>query len=172
VYDSIIHGSWDRMRDRTNGNSGAIGTIGEQKWIAEYVATRKQWMETHTRLDIRATVYRMDAFQRLIAQKFWGLQLPLVVRGQEISTTTLGAMPDGCYDGPPAGSRALALESPLACGIDVRLVQLGLSERGVDIKADGVFGQTTGKCIKQFQGAHNLPATGIADISLIAYLTQ
>ncbi|RJF95743.1 chitosanase [Noviherbaspirillum saxi] len=172
VYDSIIHGSWERMRDRTNGNSGAIGTIGEQKWIAGYVATRKQWMETHTRPDIRATVYRMDAFQRLIDQGFWGLDLPLVVRGLEISADTLSAIPHGCYDGPPAGSRALALESPLARGMDVRLVQVGLSERGVDIKADGVFGQTTAKCIKQFQTSHNLPGTGIADISLIAHLTQ
>ena len=105
----------------------------QQIWISAYVATRRAWLENNARTDLRPTVYRMDAFKRLIDQGFWGLGLPLVVRGKEISTLTLVAMPSGCYDGPQPGSRPVALQNPLVRGLDVRLVQLGLSDRGVEI---------------------------------------
>ena len=122
VYDSTVHGSWKAMRDRTIAQSGSIATLGEKKWIAAYVATRRTWLTKHPRSDLRKTAYRMDAFQRLIEQGYWGLELPLVVRGAEISSTTLRATPPGCYDGPQPGTRTIALQSPLARGLDVRLL--------------------------------------------------
>jgi chitosanase len=82
----------------------------------------------------------------------------------------LSATPPGCYDWPPPGGRPLSVQSPLLRGLDVRLVQLALSERGADIKADGVFGQMSSKRIKELQLAEGLPATGIADVPLIARL--
>lgn len=172
VYDSTVHGSWKTMRDRTTSQAGKLADIGESAWVSAYVQTRRQWLATHPRADLRATVYRMDAMKRLIDQGFWGLELPLVVRNLEISTSTLNATPPGCYDGPVPGSRALALQSPLPRGLDVRLVQLGLSDQGADIKADGVFGQTSVKRIKEYQAAHGLPMTGIADVALIALLVN
>jgi len=170
VYDSFIHGSWGPMRSRTNQKSGTVDALGEQDWIAAYVAHRKQWLETHQRSDLRPTVYRMDAFQRLIDQGWWGLALPLVVRGREISSHTLNAMPPGCFEGPLPGSRPLSVQSPLLRGLDVRLMQLGLSEHGIDIRADGVFGQASMKCVKQWQESRGMPATGVADIALVAQL--
>jgi chitosanase len=172
VYDSSVHGSWVLIRDKTVAAVGAVGAAGEKTWIQAYVSARRNWMATHKRPDIRATVYRTDAFQRLIDQGFWGLELPLVVRGQEISAATLSATPPGCYDGPPPGSRVLAVQSPLARGLDVRLLQLGLSDLGANIKADGVFGQASLKCVKAFQAAQGLPATGIADVPLIAKIVS
>jgi chitosanase len=83
---------------------------------------------------------------------------------------TLNGVPLGCFEGPPPGGRALFLQSPLAHGLDVRLVQLGLSDRGADIKADGIFGQISAKRISEFQAANSLPATGIADVTLISRL--
>ena len=65
----------------------------------------------------------------------------------------------------------LASATPLARGLDVRLVQLGLSDAGPDVKADGVFGQGLLKVVKQFQMQEGLPATGVADLDLIARLT-
>ncbi|MBO9514053.1 MAG: peptidoglycan-binding protein [Variovorax sp.] len=168
VYDSAVHGSWALIRDRTIAVLGDVAKAGEPAWIQGYVSARRQWMATHKRADIRATVYRMDAFQRLIDQGFWGLELPLVVRGQEISTATLAAVPPGCYDGPLPGSRVLSLQSPLARGLDVRRLQLGLSDLGADIKADGVFGQASLRCVKDYQARSGLPATGVADVALIA----
>lgn len=171
VYDSHVHGSWVAMRDRTTQNAGATVAIGERAWIAAYVATRRAWLENNVRTDLRTTVYRLDAFKRLIDQGFWGLGLPLVVRGREISTLSLAAMPPGCYDGPQPGARQIGLQTPLARGLDVRLVQLGLSDRGVEIQADGVFGQTSSKLVKAFQAKSGRPATGIVDPALIGELT-
>ncbi|CAH1082222.1 chitosanase [Candidatus Nitrotoga sp. 1052] len=170
VYDSFVHGSWKLMRNRTTQQVGDITSASEQKWIAAYIAIRRAWLAENTRADLRATVYRMDTFQRLIDQGYWGLELPLVVRGQEISSVTLSATPRGCYDGPQPGTRSLALQSPLQRGLDVRLLQLGLSDRGVDINADGIFGQTSQQLIKKYQSTHGLPMTGVADVALIAQL--
>lgn len=170
VYDSLVHGSWGLIRDRTIAAVGRPGAAGEQRWIKTYVANRRHWLARHQRADIRATVYRMDAFQGLVDQGLWRLTLPLVVRGREISEAALAGTPAGCYDGPQPGTRVLELSSPLACGRDVRLLQLALSDLGENVLADGVFGQALFKCIKNYQSAHGLPPTGIADLDLIAKL--
>jgi chitosanase len=172
VYDSTVHGSWKTIQDRTNENEGTLEKLGERDWIAAYVKTRRQWLASHSRSDLRATVYRMDAFTRMIEMNLWGLDLPLVVRGEEISVTTLNATPRNCYDGPQAGSRPLAVQSPLLRGLDVRLVQLGLSREGIEVTADGVFGQGSLTAVKTYQKKQNLPATGMADASLIARLVS
>jgi len=172
VYDGFVQGSWKAMRDRTNAQVGNVASAGEHDWVQAYVTTRRAWLAGHSRADLRATVYRMDAFQRLIDHGYWGLELPLVVCGKEISVATFSGNPPGCYDGPQPGTRVLALQSPLPRGLDVRLVQLGLSDRGADIKADGIFGQTSQRRIREYQSAQGLPATGVADLALIAQLTD
>ncbi|WP_370307630.1 peptidoglycan-binding protein [Sinimarinibacterium flocculans] len=170
VYDSTVHGSWKLIRDRTTQLVGTLAAVGERVWISAYVKQRRSWLANHSRKDLRPTVYRMDALQRLIDQDFWGLALPLVVRGAEVSPESLNATPPRCYDGPQPGSRTIALQSPLARGLDVRLVQLGLSAANIDIEADGVFGKTSVACLKRYQVAANLPATGVAESDLIARL--
>ena len=170
VYDSYVHGSWKRISDRATSRWGSIDAVGERQWIAGYVSTRWEWLATHSRPDLRATAYRMDAFQRLIDQGYWGLDLPLVVRNKEISIATLAATPSGCYEGPQPGTRALSLRSPMQRGMDVRMVQLGLSNAGIDIKADGIFGQTSVRCLKEYQAANGIPATGVADTTIIYQL--
>lgn len=170
VYDSKVHGSWERIRDRTKAQIGAVAAAGERPWLAAYVANRRHWLTTHARADLRKTGYRMEAFQRLIDQGYWNLELPLVVRGHELSLASFVGLPRGCYDGPQPGSRALTLATPLQRGLDVRLLQLGLSDAGMDVKADGVFGPTSGRIVKLYQTQAGLPATGVADIALIAKL--
>lgn len=170
VYDSTIHGSWAKMRDTTTASAGAFATIGEQAWVTAYVATRRNWLATSPRKDLNATVYRMDAFTRLIALGEWGLELPLVVRSSEISLLTLNATPKGCYDGPVPGSRSVAVQTPLLTGLDVRLLQLGLSASEPGIKADGVFGRGSATVLQAYQTAHGLPATGVADAATFAAL--
>jgi len=170
VYDSTVHGSWQRIRKLTTQTKGDPAALGEKGWVAAYVATRRNWLATNPRKDLRPTVYRMDALQRLIEQNRWGLELPLVVRGLEISLLTLSGTPPGCYDGPQPGTRVLSVQAPLARGLDVRLVQLGLSNGGADIKADGIFGQHSAECVKDYQRANGRPATGSADVALVATL--
>ena len=170
VYDGFVHGAWKAMRDRTNQTAGSLASMGEKKWLAAYVAVRHDWLAQNARTDLRPTAYRMDAFGRLIEQGYWNLDLPLLVRDQEISMATLAATPRGCYDGPQPGTRPLAVQTPMLRGLDVRLVQLGLSDCGVNVMADGVFGQTSANLIRQYQIEHGLPATGVVDIPLVAQL--
>lgn len=172
VYDSTVQGSWIRMRDRTNQQAGTIAALGEQRWIAAYIATRRQWLATNGNPVLRKTVYRMDAFQRLIAQGFWGLELPLVVCSVEISLTSLSGTPPHCYDGPQPGTRSIAAQSPMLRGLDVRLLQLGLSDCGIDIIADGVFGQTSAKRLTEYQASKGMIANGVADPSLVLELAN
>jgi chitosanase len=166
VYDSWVHGSWAALRDRTSA-AGPLQSVGEHEWVQRYVRTRREWLASHPNPLLRQTVYRMDAFQRLIEQEAWGLPLPLVVRGREVSLATLSAMPPGCHDGPQPGTRQLAVDSPLQRGLDVRLVQLALSDQGCAIRADGVFGTASARFIRAFQRASELPETGAADAALI-----
>lgn len=171
LYDSQVHGSLHLIRDATTAQLGTPTQAGEAAWVTEYVARRREWLANHSNKLLRQTVYRMDAFQRMLENGNWGLALPLVVRGQEISATALNATPAGCYDGPQPGTRVLGLTQPLSRGLDVRLVQLGLSDRGMNIVADGVFGSASSERIREFQILQGLPATGVADAGLIAVLT-
>lgn len=171
VYDSLVHGSWARLRKATDEEiGGSASQVGEQRWIARYVVKRREWLSRHSNPILRNTLYRMDAFQRLIDLQQWGLALPLVVRETEISRASLNGTPPGCYDGPPPGSRSLSLADPLPRGLDVRLLQLALSDLGAEIKADGVFGTASARCVKEVQIARGLPVTGVADIALIGTL--
>lgn len=172
VYDGRVHGSWDRLRDETDAGDGTVQALGERRWIGAYVARRRNWLATNQRQDLRATVYRMDAFQRLIDQDRWDLALPLVVREREISTLALAAMPPHCYDGPTPGARSLAVVAPLLRGLDVRLVQVALSDAGLEVKADGVFGQASSDALRRLQAGKGQAATGVADAGAVAELAQ
>lgn len=171
VYDSWVHGSWGAMRDRTD-RGGTLQQSGEMEWLERYVDTRRDWLATHANLLLRKTVYRMDAFRALMDQGYWGLELPLVVRGREISLATLSGLPPGCYEGPQPGTRALAVQSPFNRGLDVRLLQLGLSlaDHQCEIRADGIYGSTTARWVKRYQEASGLSPTGVADPALVAKL--
>ena len=116
-------------------------------------------------------MYRIG-HRRLIELGNWGLELPCVVHGAEISPSTLSGVPPGVFDGPQPGTRDLAFQTsaPLTRGLDVRLVQLALSERGADVRADGVFGRASGNCVADFQRAEGQPVTGVADRALVASL--
>lgn len=81
VYDSFIHGSWARMRDRTNQANGTVSQIGEKAWIKAYISIRRHWLGNHSNRLLRNTVYRMDAFNQLIQAGNWDLKIPFSVRG-------------------------------------------------------------------------------------------
>jgi chitosanase len=169
VYDSFVHGSWSRIRARVDGTPSSRG---EQAWVTAYVETRRGWLSTHPRADLRAAIYRMDALKRLITLDQWGLELPLVVHGAEISTASLSEVPPGTFEGPYPGTRDLEFQTsgPLLRGLDVRLMQLALSERGVDVRADGVFGRASANCVAEHQRALGVAVTGVANRALVLRL--
>jgi chitosanase len=167
VYDAHVHGSWRLIRDRVSAKIGPPSQVTEKVWLARYVELRRDWLATHNNQLLRKTVYRMDTFGRLMELQNWGLGLPLVVQGQEVSLHTMAAMPPDAFDGPEPGARPIALQIPMLQGLDIRLVQLGLAERGIDVRADAIFGKGTRDAVEAFQMLENLPVTGTLDAATV-----
>lgn len=161
VFDSITHGSWSLMRDRTNTNFGNLSSIGEKKWIENYVNVRRNWLANHSITILHLTVYRMDAFKKIISSGNWDLNLPFNVRGLVIDEDTLqSTIPSD----PIPKARHLFLTRPVMTGADVREVQQALIAQGFDVGdsgADGIFGPATDAAVRAFQRRQNLMVDGI-----------
>lgn len=169
VYDSHIHGSWARLRDRTNAAHGKISKLGEKKWVERYVNVRRNWMANHPNTLLRKTVYRMDSFLRLIAQNAWNLDLPLTVRGVRIDEEVLGGAPLR-VSAQEVEERLLMLRTPFMQGEDVKSLQKALKNAGIKVDVDGVFGPGTEKALIQYQTKKKLKADGIAGPAVRASL--
>ena len=89
VYDGFIHGSWARMRDRTIATVGTPAGRGARAWTQSYLHTRRAWLSGHANRLLHRTVYRMDALLALVDEGNWALDLPLTLRGQQITPEKL-----------------------------------------------------------------------------------
>lgn len=161
VFDSITHGSWGLMRDRTITRFGTPSDIGEKTWIKNYIDVRRSWLANHSIQILQLTVYRMDSFERIAQTDNWDLSLPLTVRGLVIDEDTL--VPTISSTGIPQ-ARLLFLTRPPMTGADVREVQMALVAKGFkvgDFAPDGIFGPATDSSVRAFQQQHNLRADGI-----------
>jgi chitosanase len=167
VYDSFIHGAWKPMRDRTNNAPGAPkpaagGKVDEKVWVPLYIATRRDWLASHSNTLLRKTVYRMDALQILVTGGKWDLALPLTVRGVTITPDVLSGSVVVRASADVVEERLLKLRAPMMQGEDVRALQKALVAAGFAIKdVDGIFGQETDDAVKGLQKAKNLTADGI-----------
>jgi chitosanase len=169
VYDSRIHGSWARMRDRTIERHGAVEGIGEKAWIVKYVATRKEWLANHLIKILNKTTYRMEAFQTLIGQDKWGLELPFTVRGIRIDEEVLCGNPVRA-SAQDVEERLLLLQSPYMKGEDVLDVQQALVDAGLEVEVDGIFGPSTSEAVKKFQRRNDLTVDGIVGTATLTAL--
>ena len=160
VYDSCIHGSWQKIRDLTSAKSAPPQTIGEQQWIANYVETRRRWLSDSPNPLLQRTVYRMDSFSQLIALKKWDLTLPLTVRGIEIDDDALEDPTPVVASADDNSQRILYLTTPLMSGDDVKAVQVALTKRGISVDDDSVFGQETDTAVRAFQKSQGLKPDG------------
>lgn len=154
VYDSVVHGSWRAMRDRTIAANPTLA--GDQKgWIAAYVATRRDWLADNSNALLRKCVYRMDSFNQLMEVGNWELTLPFTVRGVPITEQLLSG--EAPVRASAQGSeRVLKLATPMMSGDDVRAVQAALG-----LTADGVFGPATAAAVTSFQKSKGLGADGM-----------
>lgn len=168
VYDSQVHGSWHRMRDRTNSESGTLAALGEKGWVAAYLGTRRNWLATHGNRLLRKTVYRMDALQALVDEGAWDLALPLTVRGQRIDEASLAGTVRISASDPD--ERVLKLSRPMMHGEDVRVLQKALQAAGISVEVDGVFGGDTERAVIRFQMQAGLVVDGIAGPATMAAL--
>lgn len=161
VYDSRIHGSWHRRRDETIAKYKSLAEIGEQGWIAKYVAVRDNWLRNHPNQLLRKTVYRMEAFRKLIDENRWELELPFAVRSFQITEDVLRGGAAETVRASAAEERLLSLRNPYLRGGDVREVQEKLLENGYQLDANGVFGPGTRDVVIKFQKDNDLQTDGM-----------
>ena len=91
IYDSMTHGSYNKIRDRVRISPASAGGF-EKRWITEYVRERDAWLGSIPRL--RSTRYRTRFFLSRIAAGRWDLELPINVHGALITNEILGISPD------------------------------------------------------------------------------
>lgn len=77
VVDSMVHGSWEKIRDR-------VPPAPERIWIERYIAARGEWLRGIPRL--RKTSYRTTFFKQQIDAGNWSLKLPANVHGFELQS--------------------------------------------------------------------------------------
>lgn len=159
VYDSIVHGSFARIRDRVVKSHGTPDAAGERTWVARYVATRHDWLATHDNALLRKTVYRMQTLQQLIKQKKWELELPLTAHGVVINAAGLKADTSTVTaSAQDPAERLLRLTLPRMTGADVKKLQRALGFTGEAL--DGEFGPLSDLAVRNFQQRHGLFVDG------------
>jgi chitosanase len=161
VFDSITHGSWGMIRDRTNSEFGTLSSTSERGWVSKYVDVRRRWLANHSIRILNLTVYRMDSFKRIIQDGNWDLELPLTVRGLVINEDALAPIVPPVIIPRP---RLLFLSRPPMTGPDVREVQVALVAKGFSVGQfgpDGVFGPVTDASVRSFQQRQGLRVDGV-----------
>jgi hypothetical protein len=107
VYDSIVHGSWERLASN-------IGPVGEEKaWITRYLEERDAWLRGVPRL--KATTYRTKFFLTQIKRGNWDLKLPVSVNGFALTAKVFDS-PETHASQPPAADLPETLPEPHQTG--------------------------------------------------------
>ena len=161
IYDSLIHGSWNAMRDRATAKAGAAKAANEKKWIGAYVEERRQWLATHPNTLLRRTVYRMDAFAALIKKGNWSLGIPMSICGVTVDEGALACRAPVVVSADDASVRNLRLTKPPMTGNDVKALQKALAGEGYTVNVDGVFGEGFEGVVKAWQEEQGLVADGV-----------
>ena len=89
VYDSFVHGSFNRVRRMFPEVPPSKGGK-EAAWVIAYVHARRYWLLTDTLggkpyTADDACVYRMDEFIKMIQAGNWDLKTPFTVRGYQLN---------------------------------------------------------------------------------------
>ena len=86
LYDTSIHsgsGNVNIIRGKFPEVPPSMGG-SEQAWIKAYVAARKKWLSSSPNPLVRKTIYRMEEFEKIMANNNWDLTSPFYVRGIKI----------------------------------------------------------------------------------------
>ena len=161
VYDSTVHGSWARMRERTRQKFGELSAIGEKAWMGHYIDVRHDWLATNSNVLLQKTVYRMEALAALVRAGNWNLKLPFTVRGSNITADSLGETTPVRVPAESAPRRLLKYRSPPMSGPDVVWLQERLARAGIRVTASGVFDAVTDAAVRAFQENNDLKVDGV-----------
>lgn len=182
IYDSQIHGSWAKIRDRVIKKVGTPEQAGEFAWIKAYNEERFNWLNTHPNSLLRKTVYRQKAFRTLIQGADWSLRLPFNFQSNgtvfKFTVDSLGlkhvenpanenkepVVEEVTAEGPEDEARLIFFSAgePLMEGDDVKAVQLALNAKNsANLNPDGKFGAKSRDAVKAFQKKMGLKADGL-----------
>jgi len=83
IYDTCIHSGPGMVANMRNRFAAVPPVKGgdEKEFVKQYCQARETWLAASSNELVRRTVYRMDAFQSLMAEGNWDLRLPLAIRG-------------------------------------------------------------------------------------------
>jgi hypothetical protein len=169
IHDSYSHGNFDQIAKRTNARYGEPTAQNEKDWTAGYVATRKEWLQTHPNQGLHNTAIRMVAFENLIANNNWNLTFPLNLArlGDRIYPLTPYDLGEWLFQDPihrlgAAQFGVAKVDEASAPNGRNRFVQLALTDLGYlpGGIVDGQFGPGTAQAVKTFQKKMSLPQTG------------
>ncbi len=120
VYDSVVHGSWERIAGRVGPQAASLRVSDQQAaerrsdekaWITEYVRRRHAWLTAIARL--RSTTYRTRFFLNQIAVGNWDLKLPVLVHGVRLFGVSVpGAVATGEVEQDTDGTFNAGKERP------------------------------------------------------------
>lgn len=137
VYDSIMHGSWSKIRDMIR-----VTPKNEKGWITAYVLRRDAWLRGIPRL--AKTTYRTKFFLSQIMTGRWTLELPMTVHGVRLTkqNSPAGTLPIPAETLPERSSRSsdtncdntVPAERPGPAKTDI----LNTIEKGVNAAAERV----------------------------------
>lgn len=157
---------------------GQASAENEKEWVKAYVAGRKTWLSGSDSQFTRASVYRCEVFERLMAEGNWDLSLPVLGHGYVISIwdnfpeeafteLSLDPVRRGDFASFGAFKREKVKEGRLppwnGRSYFVRncLTQLGLTPRNPAMA--GRFDVTCEQALIGFQEKHKLTERGLVD---------
>jgi chitosanase len=172
VFDSMVHGSWGAMRDRTLEKA----RINDEKtWIKTYLDVRRAWLAGKGG-PLAATVYRPDTFLAMIKKSNWQMNLPILCHGVTLTAAMLQI--NNPVEAPiatvPEDDMVKAIEAPVLMvddkdkakpnegEITISDVQRYLLKAGYyKMRIDGIFGDAMDKAVRAFQKDNGLNPDGI-----------
>ena len=148
VYDSLTHGSWERI-------SGLTGSprSGEKAWITAYVRRRHLWLSNIKRLS--ATSYRTKFFLDQIAIGNWNLRLPVMVNGFRLTEAFL---PSNASVSVPAESSPPA-RGGVAAASDDGVVGAGEIKHGTEKSILSSAGEVISAAAEKFDRVDHVVTT-------------
>jgi chitosanase len=86
IVDSLVHGSWQPLRESTSRALGGTPSSGidEKLWVREYLNRRRAFLKDSPRPDLRATAVRVETLINLAESGNWQLAPPIIVNGKKL----------------------------------------------------------------------------------------
>jgi hypothetical protein len=112
IYDSINHGSYEKIRDRVavDRSEHPNAEDFEKAWISDYVRERDQWLASVPRL--ASTRYRTRFFLNQIRAGNWNLDLPISVQGVTLTDKVLFSSTAAPVVEPATNAASAAVSDP------------------------------------------------------------